>query len=90
MTIGLRLTDERRCNVGRVCQINAKMMLGSLDNDLQDKNDKYEKTMTMMMTMMMQMTTQLCLQLLFVMMMVTRMMMMINVIATCLRQHAPS
>ena len=63
--------------------------VGSLDNDLQDKNDKYEKTMTMMMTMMMQMMTQLCLQLLFVMMMVTRMM-MINVIATCLRQHAPS
>jgi hypothetical protein len=84
MTIGLRLTDERRCNVGRVCQINAKMMLGSLDNELQDKNDKYENTMTMMITMMMMMMMTL-----FVMVTVTRMM-MIHVFATCLRQHAPS
>ena len=85
MTIGLRLTDERRCNVGRVCQINAKMMLGSLDNELQDKNDKYENTMTMMITMMMMMMMMT----LFVIVMVTRMM-MIHVFATCLRQHAPS
>ena len=85
MTIGFRLTDERRCNVGRVCQINANMMLGSLDNDLQDKNDKYENTMTMMITMMMMMMMMT----LFVMVTVTRMM-MIHVFATCLRQHAPS
>ena len=84
MTIGFRLTDERRCNVGPVCQINAKMMLGSLDNDLQDKNDKYENTMTMMITMMMMM-----MMMLFVMVTVTRMM-MIHVFATCFRQHAPS